>query len=237
MRITNCEDYSEMSTLAADLVTEDVLKKPGLLFCAATGSSTEGLYEALGDSLRLSPGMFDRMRIIKLDEWGGVPENHPVTCEHFIRKRLLEPLSISEKRYYTFHSDPENPELECENIRSTLQKEGPIDLCILGLGQNGHLGLNEPATQLEPYCHVAKLSELSLEHKMIASMEIKPRYGITLGMQEILSSRKIVLLISGAGKKGMVNRLMEGKISTTLPASFLWTHGNVECFLDRGVKP
>ena len=237
MRITSCEDYREMSTLAADLVQEEVLKKPGLLFCAATGSSPEGLYEAMGDSLRSSPGLFDRMRIIKLDEWGGVPENHPVTCEHFIRKKLLEPLSIPEERYHTFHSNPEDPELECENIRSTLQKEGPIDLCILGLGQNGHLGLNEPATQLEPYCHVAKLSDLSLEHKMIASMEIKPRYGLTLGMQEILSSRKIVLLISGAGKKGMVNRLMEGKISTALPASFLWTHGNVECFLDRRVKP
>jgi galactosamine-6-phosphate isomerase len=236
MHISPCADYKEMSTLAADLVQEALVKKPELLFCAATGSSPAGLYEEMGAMYKIMPGLFDRMRIIKLDEWGGVPEEHPVTCEHFIRRRLLEPLNISPERYLTFRSDPKDPEGECQAIRDTLAKEGPIDICILGLGQNGHLGLNEPATQLEPYCHVAKLSEKSLEHSMLASMEVKPRYGITLGMQEILSSRKIVLLVTGEGKKGMVNRLMEGKISTTFPASLLWTHGQVECFLDRSVQ-
>ncbi|TFH26535.1 MAG: galactosamine-6-phosphate isomerase [Bacteroidia bacterium] len=236
MQIIPCENYQEMSTLAADLVQEELVKKPKLLFCAATGSSPAGLYEEMGARYKIMPGLFDRMRILKLDEWGGVPEEHPVTCEYFIRKRLLEPLAIPEKRYLTFRSDPKDPEEECLAIRNTLAKEGPIDLCVLGLGQNGHLGLNEPASHLEPFCHVAQLSELSLEHKMIASLEIKPRYGITLGMQEILSSRKIVLLVTGAGKKGMVNRLMEGKISTTFPASLLWTHGQVECFLDRSVQ-
>lgn len=235
MRFTPCKNYQEMSALAAKLVEEELKKKPDLLFCAPTGSSPEGLYEKMVEGYRLEPGLFDHLRIIKLDEWGGVPENHPVSCEYFIRKRLLEPIAIPEEHYLSFRSNPEDPEEECKSIRSTLEKEGPIDLCILGLGQNGHLGLNEPDSSLEPFCHVAKLSERSLEHKMIASLDIKPRYGITLGMQEILSSRKIVLLVSGAGKKGMVNRLMEGKISTTLPASFLWTHGNVECFLDRSV--
>lgn len=236
MRITRCEDYREMSTRAAELVLEELRKKPGLLFCAATGSSPEGLYEELGKRYLKEAGLFDKLRILKLDEWGGIPENHPVTCEHYLRKHLLEPLAIPEERYLGFRSDPEDPEAECKSIRNTLAREGPIDLCILGLGQNGHLGLNEPASQLEPFCHVAKLSELSLEHKMIADMNIKPRYGITLGMQEILSSRKIVLLVTGTGKKGMVNRLLEEKISTALPASLLWTHGHVECLLDRSAQ-
>jgi galactosamine-6-phosphate isomerase len=222
-----------MSSLAADLVQEEVLKNPGLLLCAATGSSPAGLYDEMAERSRSSPTLFEHMRIIKLDEWGGVPENHPVSCEHFIRKRLLEPLSIPEERYHTFHSNPEDPELECAHIRSTLQEEGPIDLCILGLGKNGHLGLNEPANQLEPYCHVAQLSELSLEHNMIISMEVKPRYGITLGMEEILSSRKIILLLTGKGKKDVLQRLMEKKVHSELPASFLWKHPHVECLMDR----
>ena len=232
MRITSCENYQEMSILAADLVQEEVLKKPGLLFCAATGSSPAGLYEEMGARLRLRPGLFDGMRIIKLDEWGGVPAYHPVTCEYFIRKRLLEPLSIPEERYHSFHSDPEDPELECRVIRSTLQEEGPIDLCILGLGKNGHLGLNEPDTQLEPYCHVAQLSELSLEHKMISSMEIKPSFGITLGMEEILAARKIIFLITGKGKKDVMQKLMEKEVHPELPASFLWEHPRVDCLMD-----
>ena len=233
MRLISCKNYQEMSSLAADLVQEELLRKPGLLFCAATGSSPAGLYDKMAERQRLRPGLFDRMRIIKLDEWGGVPENHPVTCEHFIRKKLLEPLSIREERYHTFHSDPEDPELECEAIRSTLQEEGPIDLCILGLGKNGHLGLNEPSKQLQPYCHVAQLSELSLEHSMIASMEVKPSYGITLGMKEILAARRIIFLVTGGGKKEVTQRLMEKNIYSELPASLLWEHPHTDCLMDR----
>ncbi len=237
MQFTSCQNYQEMSTLAAELVQEELEKKPGLLFCAATGNSPAGLYEEMSARSRITPGLFEQFRIIKLDEWGGVPENHPVTCEYFIRNRLLEPLAISTERYLTFHSDPEDPQQECLAIRTTLLEKGPIDLCILGLGQNGHLGFNEPAAELEPYCHVAELSEKSLEHNMIASMEVKPRYGITLGMQEILSSGKIILLVTGEGKREMVAKLMEGQITTHLPASLLWTHRNVVCFLDRSVLP
>ena len=232
MQITSSENYQAMSRLAAELVREEVLKKPDLLLCAATGSSPAGLYKELGESVHLHPGLFDRMRVIKLDEWGGVPAFHPVTCEYFLRKRLLEPLSVPEERYYTFPSDPEDPELECAQIRSTLQKEGPIDLCILGLGKNGHLGLNEPATHLEAYCHVAKLSELSLEHDMIASMEVKPSYGITLGMEEILDARRIIFLVTGKGKKKVMQKLMNKKVHSELPASFLWEHPQVNCFMD-----
>ena len=236
MRISNCADYQEMSSLAADLVQEELKKNSKLLFCAATGNSPAGLYEEMSTRSRTTTGLFEQMRIIKLDEWGGVPENHPVSCEYFIRNKLLEPLAISSERYLTFRSDPEDPQEECQSIRTTLEKEGPIDLCVLGLGQNGHLGFIEPGDFLEPFCHVARLTEKSLEHDMIATIDIKPRYGITLGLQEILSSRKIILLVTGGGKKGILARLMKRQISTQLPASFLWTHENVACLVDQSVQ-
>ena len=110
MRITLCEDYAEMSTRAADLVAEELKKTPGLLLCTATGASPEGLYEQMGASYRTAPGSFDQLRIIKLDEWGGIPENDPVSCEHYLRSRLLQPLNIPETRYLGFRSDPEDPE-------------------------------------------------------------------------------------------------------------------------------
>ncbi len=233
MQITRCKDYQEMSSLAASLVKDELEKKPDLLLCAATGGSPEGLYRELAMKAKAKPEIFKQLRIIKLDEWGGVPEMHPVTCEYFLQDRLLKPLHISPERYISFRSSPENPEEECRRISSLLEKKGPIDICILGLGANGHLALNEPAPKLEAKAHVAILSEKSLQHAMIASMETLPGYGLTLGMEEILGSRKIIMLVSGPGKKEIAEKFLEGKVSNDLPASHLWQHPNVECLVDN----
>jgi galactosamine-6-phosphate isomerase len=235
MEITYCIDYREMSKTAADLVMDQIIKKPDLLLCAATGNSPEGLYRKLAAIAGRERQLFRQLRIIKLDEWGGVPENHPVTCEYFLRNRLLDPLGISPEHYISFASDPENAEEECERISTRLQHEGPIDICILGLGRNGHLALNEPAAGLEPFCHVADLTVESLQHPMIAALEKKPGYGLTLGMQEILRSRKIIMLVAGKEKKQVAEKFLESKVTTTLPASFLWLHPHVECLVDQEI--
>ena len=235
MNVIKCADYQEMSRKAASLILENIRKKPELLLCTATGSSPEGLYRELATTAEEEKDVFKQLRILKLDEWGGIPENHPVSCEYFLREKLLTPLAINRERYISFASDPEDPAKECSRISSLVETQGPIDICILGLGANGHLALNEPAAQLEPQAHVASLSEESLQHPMIASLEQKPSYGLTLGMEEILSSRQIIMLVSGKEKKHMVKKFLEGKVSTSLPASFLWQHPNVVCLVDRGV--
>jgi galactosamine-6-phosphate isomerase len=235
MNISWCSDYREMSSRAASLVVDAIRENPGLLLCAATGSSPEGLYHELREQAGREPDLFAGLRILKLDEWGGVPENHPVSCENYLRTRLVDPLAIPPERYYSFRSDPEDPDLECSRIRNLLEKEGPIDICILGLGRNGHLGLNEPAQQLKPHCHMAGLSAESLRHPMISSLELKPEYGLTLGMQEILDSRQIIMLVSGREKKEVALRFLEEKVSGLLPASFLREHPRTECLIDRTV--
>lgn len=235
MNITYCNDYQEMSSFAASLVKDELEKKPKLLLCAATGASPDGLYLELALKAKEKPEIFKQLRIIKLDEWGGIPEMHPVTCEYFLRNKLLKPLHISPDRYISFHSSPENPEEECRRISTFLEQQGPIDICILGLGANGHLALNEPASQLQAIAHVATLSEKSLQHAMITSMENLPGYGLTLGMEEILSSRKIIMLVSGPGKKEIAGKFFEGKVSNDLPASHLWRHPNVECLVEKTI--
>jgi len=224
-----------MSRLAAALVLEALSEKPDLLLCAATGGSPEGLYGELAGLAMTRREVFSRMRVLKLDEWGGIPENHPVSCEYYLREKLLDPLGIAAGRYFSFRSDPGDPEEECRRIRTILKNEGPIDICILGLGRNGHLGLNEPAPELEPACHVATLSEESLRHPMIASMKSKPGYGLTLGMEEILSSRQIIMLVCGKGKKTIAEHFLNGKVSAELPASFLWDHERTECLVDKRI--
>jgi galactosamine-6-phosphate isomerase len=122
---------------------------------------------------------------------------------------------------------------ECEKIQEKLEAVGPVDLCILGLGMNGHLALNEPTEYLHPHCHIAQLSAMSLQHQMISEMEIKPAYGLTLGMADILQSKKILILINGSQKKWIVSKLLQRKINTSLPASFLWLHPAATCLITK----
>lgn len=233
MHLNYYTDYEKMSQKAAALVLEEIISFPGLLLCAASGRSPSGTYNALGREAGIRPELFHKLRILKLDEWGGIPENHPGTCDYFLRNKLLDKLQIPDDRYISFTSDPADPAVECERIREEIRREGPIDLCILGLGKNGHLGLNEPADKLEPYCHVAALSRESLRHSMIEGMDPTPSFGLTLGMQEILSARKILMLVCGEGKSQIASDFLSGKISTLLPASFLWHHPDVECLVDQ----
>jgi len=235
MNITHFRDYDSMSVQAASLIMSAIGHRKDLLLCAATGGSTIGLYNELVDKSETDGKLFDHLRVIKLDEWGGVPENDPVSCEYYLRTRLLAPLTIPDGRYISFASDPADPIGECKRIQLELDQQGPIDVCVLGLGKNGHIGFNEPNSFLKPYCHVAELSNESTQHNMVRAMKAAPQFGLTLGVQNIMSARKILLLVSGENKASVTEKLLQEKIDTNLPASLLWLHNNVECLIDENV--
>ena len=237
MKIIRLNSYDSLSREAASLVRKELERKKNTLLCAATGGSPTGTYAFMKKDFDQYPSWFSGLRVIKLDEWGGVPMNTPFNCESYLQDHLIGPLQISNDRYISFQSDPKNPDEECKRIEGELKKSGPIDICILGLGMNGHLALNEPGESLEAGPHIAKLSESSLTHPMVQGMEMKPSYGLTLGMADILHSVCILLLISGVKKKEITASLFKRKISTTLPASFLWLHPNAICLIDEEAYP
>jgi galactosamine-6-phosphate isomerase len=237
MKILKPDNYDDLSLEAASLIIWELKKNKNALLCAATGGSPTGTYAALKQQFDLNREVFSGLRVIKLDEWGGLPKNHPSTCENYLQEHLTGPLQITRDRYISFLSDPKDPVEECGRIAQELKKAGPIDICILGLGMNGHLALNEPGTSLEAGPHVAKLSDTSLTHPMIGANDTKPSYGLTLGMADIFQSACILLLISGAKKKAITGALLNGQISTALPASFLWLHPNVVCMIDEEAFP
>ncbi|HET6558195.1 MAG TPA: galactosamine-6-phosphate isomerase [Prolixibacteraceae bacterium] len=233
MKIDICQTYQELSQKACDIILYELKWKENLLLCAATGNSPTGTYQLLVEQYREQPDLFDELRIVKLDEWGGIPMKHPGTCESYLQANLIQPLELDESRYLSFNSAPYEPQQECIDMQDKLKREGPIDLCILGLGMNGHLAFNEPADFLQPRAHVASLSPSSLQHSMAAEMTVKPTYGLTLGMTDILQSKLIVLLISGSQKRNIVKRFLSEKITTLVPASFLWLHSNVLCLVEK----
>lgn len=221
-----------MSLACSDTILSGLRINNRQSICAATGNSPMGVYQNLAAGHSAEPEIFDNLKLIKLDEWGGIPFLHPNSCETFMRENLLKPLHISPERYISFQSDPPDPPRECGRIQQEIQRNGQIDLCILGLGTNGHIGFNEPAENLTPHCHVAKLSEKSLQHQMANKMEPKPLYGLTLGMADILQSKKIILLLTGSDKQDIISELLSKRVTTRLPASLLWLHEDVECYID-----
>lgn len=231
MIIQTFEDYEKMSDRAANIVLEEIGAKKNLLICAPTGNSPTGMYHSLAQTFHKNPEIFNELRVLKLDEWGGLSANHPGSCEHYLQKHLLGPLKIPRDRYAGFMPTPEDAEKECERVQHIIDNEPSIDLCILGLGKNGHIGFNEPADFLQPHCHAAQLSEESKKHGMVDGIEQKPEYGMTLGVNDILSAKRIVLLIYGRGKVDATSMLMSKKITTHFPVTFLWLHANVDCLV------
>jgi galactosamine-6-phosphate isomerase len=225
--------HEAMSRRAAQLIAAGARENPRLLLGLATGSTPAGAYDLFADHARREPHLFNRIRLLKLDEWGGLAMNDPATCEAYLRQKLIEPLAITSDRYIVWNSRPGDPEAECRRIATWLADHGPIDLCVLGLGANGHLAFNEPADFLTPGPHVARLTETSLRHPMLQSARGRPQFGLTVGMADILQSRRVLLLVSGGHKATQLRRFMEGRITTQFPASFLLLHPNLTVLCDR----
>jgi galactosamine-6-phosphate isomerase len=228
MLITRCNTLAELNELASALIIHELQQNPKSLVCAATGNSPTGVYKKLvGKKENINTS---GLRFIKLDEWYGLGINDEGSCEKYLHEQLFNPLGISNKRYIAFDGKATEPEKELQNVTNYLDEHGPIDLCILGLGKNGHIAFNEPADTLHPHAHMALLSSTSLEHAMIKGTGEQIKYGMTLGMTDILQSKKIILLVNGTHKNAVMQKLMEQKIRTQLPASFLWLHADVQCF-------
>lgn len=233
MKITVFEDYKKMSQAAAKLLYSEIKKKPSALVCIATGSTPTLAYDLLTQKYQKDKTAFNKLRIIKLDEWGGIPSDDPATCETYIQEHIIKPLNISDKRYTSFHSNPKDKEREVKRISNKLAQEGPIDICVLGLGVNGHLGFNEPADWLHANVHIAHLTATTKHHSMAKKAKHTIKYGLTLGLSNIMNAKKIILLVNGKSKEKIVEKLMEGKITAHLPGSMLWIHPDVTLYCDK----
>jgi len=233
--LNNIQVYPDADAVAvagATYIAEALRRRPSLLMCVATGESPLGIYAELGRMRGKTPELFRELRVVKLDEWGGLAMDNASTCESYIQERVLAPLGVTKDRYLGFNSDPADPEGECSRIAGLLNAWGRIDVSVLGIGLNGHLGLNEPAAVLVPGCHVAELSETAKTHSMLLANGATPRFGLTLGMGDLLCSRQILLAALGPSKRDPLIRMCAGQITTDYPASFLALHTHVIVMTD-----
>jgi galactosamine-6-phosphate isomerase len=225
-------DHEAMSRLAAEWLIDRIRSQPSALLCLATGATPMRTYELLAQRGRAEPHLFENVRIIKLDEWGGLAMNDPASCERHLRDSLIDPLGLQD-RYIAFNSEAADADAECKRITQWLAANGPIYVCVLGLGVNGHIGFNEPAESLRPHAHVAKLAAVSMQHSMLAQSKSRPTHGLTLGMADLLQSRNVLLLVSGEAKRPALKRLLDEQITPGFPASFLALHSDARVICDR----
>lgn len=226
MNITGFRNYEEMSKASAQFMVKTLIDQPNVNICFASGGSPERTYELFVQEANDID--HSQMAVTKLDEWCNVEPDSPLSCERFLQERIIKPLNIKQDNYISFQSNANDFKEECQKVHAALDRQ-PIDLCILGLGKNGHLGLNEPNSYLQPYAHIATLSKITKGHAMINGSTLEE--GMSIGMQEIMASKKILLQVSGDGKEEIFKNFLKGHIDPQLPATFLWMHPNVEVYV------
>lgn len=231
------ENYEEMSRCAADEMLELIQTKPKAVIVLATGHSPLQAYRFLVKDLKEKKVDYSQVTFVKLDEWAGLDPSNEATCEYFIRKEIIEPLGIKEENYIHFQADCEDAAAECARIDALYKALPRVDLVILGIGMNGHLGLNEPADVQYAPAHVAPLNEKTKTHEMLTHTEKPVTNGITLGMENLFAGEKVMLLADGKEKEKGLQGYLNDEISTQVPVSFLKLHRNCVCYINKESFP
>ncbi|MGG3855824.1 glucosamine-6-phosphate deaminase [Caldifermentibacillus hisashii] len=234
MKIINVGNYQELSERAAKIVIETVQKKPNAVLGLATGSTPIGLYNELIDDHAKNGTSYRKICTFNLDEYVGLEGSHPQSYLYFMRQHLFNHIDILSENTFIPNGKAEDMMKECERYEELIKEKGGIDLQILGIGQNGHIGFNEPGTSFSSRTHIIQLTESTRQanSRFFSSMDEVPTHAVTVGIQTIMESRKILLLISGQAKMEAFKRLLSDEIDECFPASVLKLHNDATVITD-----
>lgn len=235
MRIITVNDYTEMSLVAARLLAAQLLLKPSSVLGLATGSTPEGMYAELVRMHEREGLDFSRATCFNLDEYLGLSSDHPQSYHFYMERHLFSKVNLPKTRRHLPETDGKNPELSCLEYEKKILQAGGIDLQILGIGINGHIGFNEPDDKFSAATHIVDLEESTIEAnaRFFSNKDEVPRKAMTMGVGSIFKAEKILLLASGASKAKAVHEALRGAIRPQLPASILQLHSRVICIIDR----
>ena len=229
MLLINVKDYEQLSKESAAICFNTMKENPYAQICLATGGSVKRMYEILAKEINDKQLDISNITFIKLDEWCGVSLDDACTCSYYLHHYFFDLLHQKPTTFIEFKSDAFDVNEEVKRINEHLQQQ-PIDLMILGLGMDGHLGLNEPNDVLTLPCHESALHDKTMTHDMIKERHITS--GVTIGMQGIFQAKQILMLITGANKEDAYQAFMQQQLTTQNPSSFLWIHPNCISIID-----
>lgn len=236
MKIVVLKDKKAQGQAVAALFAADVLTNQHPVLGFATGSSPLPTYAALIDLYKANVLDFSNVTTFNLDEYVGIPAAHEQSYYTFMRENLFTKVNVDLSRCHLPNANAADPALECRQYEQAITKAGGIDIQLLGIGLNGHIGFNEPSDVFPDQTNVVALTDSTIEAntRFFASRQEVPRYAMTMGIGTILRAKKIVLVISGKDKAEITKAALQGPIVPQVPASILQTHHNVVVVLDEG---
>lgn len=228
------KDYATLSAQAAGDILESVKNKPPAVLCLAAGDTPRLTYELLAKRAVEESVDFSQCTFIALDEWVGIPPQNEGSCQYFLKTLLFDPLQISPGQTHLFDALSKDLAGECAKMNRAVAGKGGIDLMLVGVGMNGHIGFNEPGIPVAQYAHVVDLDATtqSVGQKYFTQPEVLKK-GITLGLQHLLEARRVLLVASGAKKAEIIKKAIEGPIDTQVPASIIRQHPHGVVLLDE----
>lgn len=229
MRIYCVKDYYHASRVAANIISAQVIMKPDCVLGLATGSTPIGTYEQLVRWYEKGDLDFSEVSSINLDEYKGLKPENEQSYRYFMNTHLFHAINIDEKNTFVPDGMESDSAKACRDYDDIIRLHGGIDLQILGLGHNGHIGFNEPGSAFEKETHCVKLAEstIAANARFFASPEDVPKEAYTMGIKSIMQARKIVVIVSGESKKEIVKKAFLGPITPEVPASVLQLHNDV----------
>ena len=229
MKIYVSDDYKGMSRKAANIVSAQVILNPACVLGLATGSTPIGMYKQLIDWYNKGDLDFSQVKSVNLDEYVGLAPTHDQSYRYFMQHNLFDHVNIDPANTNVPNGLASDPEAECERYNEVIRSMGGIDIQVLGMGHNGHIGFNEPGEAFELETHVVDLTERTIEAnaRFFASKDEVPKRAITMGIKSIMQARQILVVVSGEDKAEIVKKAFFGPVVPQVPASILQMHPNV----------
>ena len=235
MKVLVFESYEEMSRAAADIMADVVKSKPDGVLGLATGSTPIGMYNCLADMCKSGELDFSNVKTVNLDEYYPISPDNRQSYRYFMNENLFSKININIDNTNVPAGNAEDADLECQRYEKLIDSLGGIDIQVLGIGQNGHIGFNEPEEKLYAETHVTGLTESTMQAnaRFFSEDEVMPDKALTMGMGSIFKAAKILVLANGKSKRDAVNQLVSGRITTSCPVTLLNLHKDVTLICDK----
>ncbi len=235
MKVYCTGNYEAMSRKAAAIIAAQVVSKPDCVLGLATGSTPIGTYKNLIQWYESGDLDFSQVKTANLDEYRGLTRDNDQSYYYFMRHNLFDHINIDQANTNIPDGTKEDAEAECSHYEEVIEELGGVDLQLLGLGHNGHIGFNEPAAAFTKATNCVDLTESTIEanKRFFEKVEDVPRQAYTMGIGTIMRAKKILLIVSGEDKAEILKKVLEGPITPQVPASILQLHGDVTVVADQ----
>ena len=235
MKFYKLKDYKDLSKKAAQLIASQLILKPNTVLGLATGSTPEGLYTELIKLYEQKIIDFRDVTTFNLDEYYGIHRHNPQSYYHYMRKNLLDHINIKKENINIPNGLAENVERHCREYEEKIKTSGGVDVQILGIGRNGHIGFNEPTDEFKKETHLVYLQEETIEDnaRFFENIDEVPHKAISMGIKTIMDAKKILLIANGESKAQAMYDSLRGPITPKVPASILQLHRDVTVVVDE----